>query len=142
MKENIYIQIDSDDDERHEKEQTKNMIEGNQIEDEGKICTIRKKIIHYYDLSSEDDTKLSGEQAKLWENKKSKDDHEKSRNKKELEKAPVTKEMTLSNLGRNIFIGDSAATSHIASNKTGVHNLTPTKGSVMIGNGQTIIYTH
>ena len=88
----------------------KNTTDGNQIEVEGKIHTIRKKIIHYYDLSSEDDSKLSGEQAELWENEKPKDDHNKSRNKEENEKALVTKEMTLSNLGRNIFIGVSAAT--------------------------------
>ena len=45
--------------------------------------------------------------------------------------------MTLSNLGKNIFIGDSAATSHMMSNKMGVY-----KGSMMIGNGQSIICTH
>ena len=56
MKEIIYIKIDRDDDERHENEQTKNMTEGNQIEVEGTICTIRKKILHYYDLSSEDNS--------------------------------------------------------------------------------------
>ena len=50
--------------------------------------------------------------------------------------------MTLSNLGKNIFICDSAAISHMTSNKMGVYNLTPIKGSVMIGNGQSIIYTH
>ena len=38
------------------------------------------------------------------------------------EKALVTKEMALSNLGKNIFIGDSAATSHMTSNKMGVYN--------------------
>ena len=54
------------------------------------------------------------------------------------EKALATKETTLSNLGKNIFIGDSAATSHMMSNKMGVYNLTPIKGSVMIGNGQSI----
>ena len=58
------------------------------------------------------------------------------------EKALVTKEMTLSNLGKNIFIGDSAATSHMMSNKMGVYNLTPIRGSVMTGNGQSIICTH
>ena len=58
------------------------------------------------------------------------------------EKALVTKEMTLFNFGKNIFIGDSAATSHMTSNKTGVYNLPPIKGSVMVGNGQSIICTH
>ena len=50
--------------------------------------------------------------------------------------------MALSNLGKNIFIGDSAATSHMTSNKMGVYNLIPIKGSVMIGNGQSISCTH
>ena len=50
--------------------------------------------------------------------------------------------MALSNLGENIFIGDSAATSHMTSNKLGVYNLVPIKGSVMIGNGQSISCTH
>ena len=50
--------------------------------------------------------------------------------------------MTLSNLGKNIFIGDSAATSHMTSNTVGVYNLIPINGSVMIGNGQSISYTH
>ena len=36
------------------------MTEGNQIEVEGKFCTISKKIMHNYDLSSEDNSKLSG----------------------------------------------------------------------------------
>ena len=48
----------------------------------------------------------------------------------------------LSNLGKNIFIGDSAATSHMTSNKLGVYNLAPINGSVMIGNGQSISCTH
>ena len=50
--------------------------------------------------------------------------------------------MTLSNLGKNIFIGNSAATSHMTNNKIGVYNLIPIKGSVMIGKGQSIICTH
>ena len=50
--------------------------------------------------------------------------------------------MALSNLGENIFIGDSAATSHMTSNKKGVYNLVPINGSVMIGNGKSISCTH
>ena len=50
--------------------------------------------------------------------------------------------MTLSNLGQNIFISDSAATSHMKINKMEVYNLIPIKGFVMIGNGQSIICTH
>ena len=50
--------------------------------------------------------------------------------------------MALSNLGKNIFIGDSAATNHMTSNKMGVNNLIPINGSVMTGNGQSISCTH
>ena len=50
--------------------------------------------------------------------------------------------MTLSNIGNDIFIGDSAATSHMTNNKTGVYDLTPTRGSVMLGNGESISCTH
>ena len=35
--------------------------------------------------------------------------------------------MTLSNIGNDVFIGDSAATSHMTNNKTGVYELTPNK---------------
>ena len=58
------------------------------------------------------------------------------------EKALVTKEMALSNLGKNFFIGDSAATSHKTSNKMGVYNLVPINGSVIIRNEQSISCTH
>ena len=64
----IYIEFDSDDD---EKEQTKNTTEGNQIEVEGKVHII-KKIIHYYDFSSKDDSKSSGKQGKQDKNNKPK----------------------------------------------------------------------
>ena len=80
-----------------------------------------------------------GEQAEQWKIEKPENDHKIPRNQDKNEKALVTKEMTLSNLGKNIFIVDSAATSHMTSNKMGVYNLTPIKGSVMIGNGQSII---
>ena len=50
--------------------------------------------------------------------------------------------MGLNYLGKNIFIGDSAATSHMTITKVGVYNLTPINGSVMIGNGKSIKCTH
>ena len=50
--------------------------------------------------------------------------------------------MALSNLGETIFIGDSAATRHMTSNKVGVYNLVPINGSVMIGNVKSISCTH
>ena len=49
--------------------------------------------------------------------------------------------MELSHLGKNIFIGDSAATSRMTSNKMGVYDLVSIKGSVMIGNGKSISCT-
>ena len=51
-------------------------------------------------------------------------------------------EMELSHLGKNIFIGDSAATSLMTSSKMGVYNLVPINGSVMIWNGKSISCTH
>ena len=50
--------------------------------------------------------------------------------------------MTLSSIGNDIFIGDSAATSHMTNNKIGVYDLTLIRGSVMIGNGKSIRFTH
>ena len=50
--------------------------------------------------------------------------------------------MTPSTIGSDIFIGDSAATSHMTNNKTGVYDLKPIRGSVMIGNGECISCTH
>ena len=50
--------------------------------------------------------------------------------------------MTVSSIGNDIFIGDSAATSHMTNNRTGVYDLVPIRGSVMIGNGESISCTH
>ena len=96
-------------------------------------------LLHYYEFSSEDE---SGKQAGPKKIKKTKDDHEITRKNDENDKALVTEEMTLSNIGNDIFIGDSAATSHMTNNKTGVYDLTPIRGSVMIGNGESISCTH
>ena len=88
------------------------------------------------------DEEREGKQADLLKLKKTRSDHDIPRKKGENEKALVTKEMELSHLGKNNFIGDSAATSHMTSHKMGVHNLVPIKGSVMIGNGKSISCTH
>ena len=50
--------------------------------------------------------------------------------------------MTFSSIGSDIFIGDSAATRHMTNNKTGEYDLIPIRGSVMIGNGESISCTH
>ena len=68
--------------------------------------------------------------------------HDMSRNMGENETALVTKEMGLNYLEKNIFIGDSAATSHMTNRKMGVYDLVPINGSVMIGNGKSISCTH
>ena len=87
------------------------------------------------------DEKKEGKRADLLNKKKPRYHHHIPRKKGENEKALVIKEMALSSLGKNIFIGDSAATSHMTSNKLGVYNLVPINGSVMIGNGKRIICT-
>ena len=73
---------------------------------------------------------------------KTQDDHENQCKNDENDQALVSNEMTLSSIGNDIFIGDSAATCHMTNNKTGVYDLTPIKGSVMIGNGKSIRCTH
>ena len=116
-------------------EQLKN---ANDVKAEGKV-RVRKKTVHYYEFSSEDE---EGEHADLKKVKKTKDDHENPSKNDEKDQALVPNEMTLSNIGNDIFIGDSAATSHITNNKTGVYELTLIRGSVMIGNGKSISCTH
>ena len=88
------------------------------------------------------DVKKEGKQANLQESKITRYHHDIPRKKGENEKVLVMKEMGLGNLGKNIFIGDSAATSHMKSRKLGVYDLVPINGSVMIGNGKSISCTH
>ena len=88
------------------------------------------------------DEEKEGKQADPLRSKITQYDHNISRKRGENEKSLVTKEMELSHLGKNIFIGDSAATSHMTSNKMGVYDLVSIKGSVMIGNGKSISCTH
>ena len=71
------------------------------------------------------DEKKEGKQADLLKSKTTRYHHDISRKKAENEKALVTNEMELAHLVKNIFIGDSAATSHMTSNKMGVYNLPP-----------------
>ena len=96
-------------------------------------------MVHYYEFSSEDE---EGEHADPKKAKKTKDDHENPSKNDDKDQALVTNEMTLSNIENDIFIGDSAATSHMTNNKTGVYELTPIRGSVMIGDGESISCTH
>ena len=82
------------------------------------------------------DVKKEGKQADLQEFNIMRYHRNFTRKKGENEKAQVMKEMGLGHLGENIFIGDSAATSHMTSRKVGVYDLVPINGSVMIGNGR------
>ena len=100
-----------------------------------------KKNSKEYDYTNMD-VKKEGKQADLQESKIMRYHHDIPRKKGENEKALVMKEMGLGNLGENIFIGDSAATSHMTSRKLGVYDLVPINGSVMIGNGKSISCTH
>ena len=100
-----------------------------------------KKNSKEYDCSNMD-VKKEGKQANLQESKITRYHHNIPRKKGENEKALVTKEMGLGYLEKNIFIGDSAATSHMTSRKLGVYDLVPINDSVMIGNGKSISCTH
>ena len=126
------MEFESDDDVA---EQSKNANNG---EKEGKV-RVTKKTVHYYEFSSKED---EGAHADLTKIKKTNDDHENSGTTDENDQALVSNEMILSSIGSNIFIGDSAATSHMTNNKTGVYDLQPIRGSVMIGNGESISCTH
>ena len=88
------------------------------------------------------DLEKEGKQADLQDLNITRYHHEISRKKGENEKALVTKEMGLGFLEKNIFIGDSGATSHMTNRKLGVYDLVPINGSVMIGNGKSISCTH
>ena len=61
---------------------------------------------------------------------------------KPRELAYQVNEMQVQKLEKGIFIGDSAATSHMTSDMTGLYNLQKISSSVMIGNGQNIRCTH
>ena len=105
---------------------------------EGKV-RVTTKTIHYYEFSSDEEDEAHADPKK---NEKPHADHEKSTKKGENDQALVSNEMTPSTIGNDIFIGDSAATSHMTNNKTGVYDLKPIRGSVMIGNGESISCTH
>ena len=74
-----------------------------------------KKTVHFYEFSSEEEEGAHADPKKI---KKTHDDHENPSKKDENDQALVSNEMILSSIGSNIFIGDSAATSHMTNNKT------------------------
>ena len=131
MRKIIHMEFESDDDVA---EQSKN---ANDAKTESKV-RVTKKTVHYYEFSSEEE---EGEHAEPKKIKKTQDGQENPSKNDENDQALVSNEMTLSSIGNDIFIDDSAATSHITNNKTGVYDLIPIRGSVMIGNGESISCT-
>ena len=131
MQKIIHMEFESDDD---VDEQAKN---SSDAKAEGKV-RVRKKTVHYYEISSDE------EKGKYTDPKKFRNPKMATKIQKndENDQALVSNEMTLSSIGNDIFIGDSAATSHMTNNKTGVYDLSPIRGSVMIGNGKSISCTH
>ena len=87
------------------------------IEDFTKRKNEKNSKEHKYTKKEE---KKEGKQADLLKSKTTPYHHDIPRNKGENEKALVTKEMGLNYLGKNTFIGDPAATSHMTSTKVGV----------------------
>ena len=128
----IHMEFESDDD---VDEPTKN---SSNVKVEGKV-RVMKKIIHYYEFSSDEE---EGKRADPKKVKKTQDGHENQENNDENDQVLVSNEMTLSSIGKDIFIGNSAATSHMTNNRTGVYDLVPIRGLVMIGNGESISCTH
>ena len=128
----IHMEFESDNDVAEQLKNTNNM------KKEGKV-RVTKKTVHYDEFSSKEEEGAHANPKKI---KKTHDDHENSGKRDENDQALVSNEMRLSSIGSNIFIGDSAATSHMTNNKTGVYDLQPIRGSVMIGNGESISCTH
>ena len=126
------MEFESDDD---MDEQAKN---SSDVKAEGKV-QVRKKTIHYYEISSYEEEGKHADPKKV---KKTQDGHENQQKNDENDQALVSNDMTLSSIRKDIFIGDSAATSHMTNNRTGVYDLIPIRGSVMIGNGESISCTH
>ena len=126
------MEFDLDDD---VDEQTTN---SRNLKTEGKV-RVKKKIIHYYEFRSDEE---EGKRADPKKAQKTQKGHENQDKNDENDQALVSNEMTLSSIGKDIFIGDSAATSHMTNNRTGVYDLVPIRGSVMIRNGESISCTH
>ena len=89
----IHMEFETDDDMA---EQSKN---ANDVKVEGKV-RIRKKTVHYYEFSSEEE---EGEHANPPKDKKTQDCHENPSKKDENDQALVSNEMTLSSIGNDIL---------------------------------------
>ena len=128
----IHMEFDSDDD---MDKQTKN---SRNLKTEGKV-RVKKKLYTTMNLVVTKRKESAPTPKKAQKTQKGHDNQDKN---DENDQALVSNEMTLSSIGKDIFIGDSAATSHMTNNRTGVYDLVPIRGSVMIGNGESISCTH
>ena len=128
----IHMEFESDDDTDEQLPNSSN------VTTEGNV-RVKEKITHNYELSSDEEEGKHADPKKV---QTTQDGHKKQVKNDENDQALVSNEMTLSSIGKDIFIGDSAATSHNTNNRTGVYDLVPIRGSVMIGNGESISCTH
>ena len=131
MRKIIHMEFESDDDMDEQVKHSSN------VKMEGKV-RVRKKIIHYYEIISDEEEGKHADPKKV---KKTQDGHKNQRKNDENDQALVSNERTVSSIGNDIFIGDSAATSHMTNNRTGVYDLVLIRGSVMIGTGESISCT-
>ena len=96
----IHMEFDSDDD---VDEQTK---DPSNVKTEGKV-RVKKTITHYYEFSSDEEEGMRADPKNV---QKTQEGHENQLKNDENDQALVSNEMTLSSIGKDIFIGDSAAT--------------------------------
>ena len=106
------MEFESDDDVDEQAQSSSNM------KMEGKIRV--KKTVHYYEISSDEEEGKHADPKKV---RKKQDSHANLQKNDENDQALVSNEMTVSSIGNDIFIGDSAATSHMTNNRTGVYDL-------------------
>ena len=90
----IHMEFESDDD---VEEQSKN---ANDVKAEGKV-RVRKKMVHYYEFSSEEEEGEHGDPKKI---KKTQEGHENPSKNDENDQALVSNEMTLSSIGNDILL--------------------------------------
>ena len=107
------MELESDDD---VDKQAKN---SSDVKTEGKV-RVRKKTVHYYEICSDEEEAKHADPKKVM---KTQDGHKNQQKNDENDQALVSNEMMLSSIGNDIFIGDSAATSHMTNNRTGVYDL-------------------
>ena len=99
------MEVESDDDVDEQAKNSSDAKAEGKFESEKRLCTIMKLVVM-----------KRKESALTKKIKKTQDGHENQRKNDENDQALVSNEMTLSSIGNDIFIGDSAATSHMTNN--------------------------